>query len=184
MLDQVQVVEVYTLCGKQGRIDRPDVPRTANPRPLAVPCPGGAGRDRTGEPGLGGCSFLLPPSRHVLAKLGRHGRTNFSMSRLRSAGSPARSCCRGGKAVSLLSKGDPRSLRLSAASGSKVHPMPQYKPLTCPGTLNRHMTRKQIVRGEKGRGVKDGTTGQLAVPWRPSASAGRTRWPNSEIRCF
>ena len=33
-------------------------------------------------------------------------------------------------------------------------------------------------------GVKDGTTGQLAVPWRRSASAGRTRWPNPEIRCF
>ena len=28
-------------------------------------------------------SFLLPPHERVLAKLGRHGRTNFSMSRLR-----------------------------------------------------------------------------------------------------
>jgi hypothetical protein len=37
------------------------------------------------------------------------------------------------------------------------------------------------------RGVKYGTrpgTGQLAVPWHPSASAGRTRWPNPELRCF
>ena len=102
------------LCGKQGRIDRPDVPRTANPRPLAVPCPGGAGRDRTGDPGLRGCSFLLPITPFTTRaghKLGRHGRTNFSMSRLRSAASPARSCCRGGKAVSLLSK-EPSSLVL------------------------------------------------------------------------
>ena len=37
---------------------------------------------------------------------------------------------------------------------------------------------------KRGGGVKDGTTGQLAVPWRRSASAGRTRWPNPEIRCF
>ena len=55
-------------------------------------------------------SFTRYPH-HELAKLGRHGRTNFSMSRLRSAGSPARSCCRGGKAVSLLSK-EPSSLVL------------------------------------------------------------------------
>ena len=33
-------------------------------------------------------------------------------------------------------------------------------------------------------GVKDGTTGKLAVPWRPRASAGRTHWPNPEIRCL
>ena len=39
------------LRGKQGRIDRPDCTRTANPRPLAVPGPGGAGRGRTGGPG-------------------------------------------------------------------------------------------------------------------------------------
>ena len=38
-------------------------------------------------------SFNTPHER-VLAKLGRHGRANFSMSRLRSAGSPARSCSR------------------------------------------------------------------------------------------
>ena len=98
-----------SLCEKQGRIHRPDVPQTANPRPLAVPCPGGAGRDRTGNPGLPDVPFFYP--HHELAKLGRHGRTNFSMSRLRPAGSPARSCCRGGKAVSLLSK-EPSSLVL------------------------------------------------------------------------
>ena len=36
-------------------------------------------------------------------------------------------------------------------------------------------------------GVKDGTTGQLAVPWRPRASAGRTRCRLAEppeIRCL
>ena len=33
------------LCQKQGRIDRSDCTRTANPRPLAVSGPGGAGRD-------------------------------------------------------------------------------------------------------------------------------------------
>ena len=36
---------------EQGRIDpAPDCTRTANPRPLAVPGPGGAGRGRDGDP--------------------------------------------------------------------------------------------------------------------------------------
>ena len=39
------------LCQKQGRIDRSDCTRTANPRPLADPGPGGAGRGRTGDAG-------------------------------------------------------------------------------------------------------------------------------------
>ena len=49
-------------------------------------------------PGLIDVPFFVflfnTPHERVLAKLGRHGRANFSMSRLRSAGSPARSCSR------------------------------------------------------------------------------------------
>ena len=41
----------WLLRQKQGRIDRSDCTRTANPRPLADPGPGGAGRGRTGDPG-------------------------------------------------------------------------------------------------------------------------------------
>ena len=40
-------VDAVHLRQKQGRIDRSDCTRTANPRPLAVSGPGGAGRDRT-----------------------------------------------------------------------------------------------------------------------------------------
>ena len=41
----------WLLRQKQGRIDRSDCTRTANPRPLADPGPGGAGRGRTGDDG-------------------------------------------------------------------------------------------------------------------------------------
>ena len=70
---------------------------------------------------------------------------DFSMSRLRSAGSPARSFA--------------RAARCPAQGGSR------------PRSLG---------------GVKDGTTGQLAVPWRPRASPlwPNPYWPNPEIRCL
>ena len=47
---------------------------------------------------------------------------------------------------------------------------------------DRHDRRKQQKRG--GVNTERPRTGQLAVPWLLRASAGRTRWPNPEIRCF
>ena len=125
-------------------------------------------------PGLIDVPFFVSfntPHERVLAKLGRHGRANFSMSRLRSAGSPARSCSRRGQRPNMrILRGQNRKRVVKDTDSMKLQ-----------GT-ETEMTEEN---SKEERGVKYGTrpgTGQLAVPWHPSASVGRTRWPNPEIR--
>ena len=125
-------------------------------------------------PGLIDVPFFVSfntPHERVLAKLGRHGRANFSM-------------CRGFGLPALLlglaaGGGNGQTCALSAAK--KV--VKDTDSMKLQGT-ETEMTEEN---SKEERGVKYGTrpgTGQLAVPWHPSASVGRTRWPNPEIRCF
>ena len=96
------------------------------------------------------------------------------MSRLRSAGSPARSCSRRWQRPNM------RILRAPRPKGLKDTRTQSIK-------LQGTETEMTEENSKEERGVKHGTrpgTGQLAVPWHPSASAGRTRWPNPELRCF
>jgi hypothetical protein len=96
------------------------------------------------------------------------------MSRLRSAGSPARSCSRRWQRPNM------RILRAPRPKGLKDTRTQSIK-------LQGTETEMTEENSKEERGVKYGTrpgTGQLAVPWHPSASAGRTRWPNPELRCF
>ena len=49
--------------------------------------------------------------------------------------------------------------------------------------IDRH-DREENSKREGVLNTERPRTGQLAVPWLLRASAGRTRWPNPETRCF
>ena len=73
---------------------------------------------------------------------------------------------------------------------TKVRPRPTHLSSTVTRTTktktykrDRH-DREENSKREGVLNTERPRTGQLAVPWLLRASAGRTRWPNPETRCF